>query len=163
LDLLCTAAVVVLVTNLIYCSGGGGKSPSEKKIVRRKKCFAKTPHKGVIRAGNQLVKEDPTASCGCPHAVACPQTALSRRKGHLKKKKKESRSVVFWVNCFFVPCFLFLFFWRPLGGKEGGPAPEKLEGPPVGGGAPPRSFSIFKHKKKGKAPSPKNNEQGAPF
>jgi hypothetical protein len=32
-----------------------------------------------------------------------------------KKKKKESRSVVFW-DCFFVPCFLFLFFWRPLAG-----------------------------------------------
>jgi hypothetical protein len=59
-----------------------------KKMSAEKKCFAKTPHKGVIRAGNQLVKEDPTASCGCPHAVACPQTAHSRRKGHLKKKGK---------------------------------------------------------------------------
>jgi hypothetical protein len=30
-----------------------------------------------------------------------------------KKKEKESRSVVFWVNWFFVPCF-FVFFGGPL-------------------------------------------------
>jgi hypothetical protein len=41
--------------------------------------------------------------------------AHSRRKGRLKKKEEESRSVVFW-DCFFVPCFFGFFF---SGGPSG--------------------------------------------
>jgi hypothetical protein len=74
--------------------------------------FAKTPHKGVIR-GNQLVKEDPTASCGCPDAVACPQTAHSRRKGHLKKKKRgKGKSVGCFLGLSFCSLCFCSFFWE---------------------------------------------------
>jgi hypothetical protein len=55
------------------------------------------------------VKEDPTASCGCPHAVACPQTAHSRRKGHLKEKKK-GKSVGCFLGLFFCSLFFGVFF-----------------------------------------------------
>jgi hypothetical protein len=45
-----------------------------------------------------------------------------------KRKKKESRSVVFW-DCFFVPCFLFLFFGGPLSESEiSSPLPDALGG-----------------------------------
>jgi hypothetical protein len=57
-------------------------------------------YQGVTR-GNQLVKEGPAASCGCPYAVACPQPTQG---APLKKKYPVGR---------FLPgFFLALFFFR---------------------------------------------------
>jgi hypothetical protein len=73
----------------------------EKQTTAAKKSFAMTPYKGAIR-GNQLVKEGPTSSCGCP----CMRWHVhSRRKGRLKK----NRSLFAWI--LFAPCFLFISFF----------------------------------------------------
>jgi hypothetical protein len=108
LDLLCTAVAVELVANLIYFPEE--KKPLEKIHKKHPKKIAKTAYKGVTR-GNYLAKEDPAASCGCPHAVACPQpTRIALKRGTLKKKKKGKvgRSLF----GFFLWSF---FFWgRPL-------------------------------------------------
>jgi hypothetical protein len=62
LDLLCTAVVVVLVTNLIYFSEKIKKSVG-KKNGRTKSCFAMTPYKGIIREKN--------VACGTLYVVGC--------------------------------------------------------------------------------------------
>jgi hypothetical protein len=97
LDLLCTAEVVVLATNLIKLSGrkkeeravAGGKKGCQKMV-------AKTPHKGAIR-GNQLVSKGGPHSqlrvitcSGMSTANAHPQR-LARKTN--EKRKKGSRSV----------------------------------------------------------------------
>jgi hypothetical protein len=62
------------------------------------------PYKGAIRDQRELsrTKEGPTASCGCPHAVACPHPT----KGAPYKKKGKP------VGRFFHGLFLDPFFFR---------------------------------------------------
>ena len=82
----------------------------KSKNVRKKKCFVKNHIKGSSEGPSS--KGRPQSQLRVPTCGGMSTDGPQPTQGHLKKKK--SRSVVFW-DCFFVPCFLFLFFWRPLG------------------------------------------------
>jgi hypothetical protein len=85
---------------------GGNKKSVEK--IAAKKMFRKDTIYHIKGSSEGTVKEDPTASCGCPHAVAYPQPM----QGHPKKNQTKGKSVgCFWPGfCFFVgPCFFVLF------------------------------------------------------
>jgi hypothetical protein len=87
------------------------KNPQKKMF--RKDTTSRGHQRELARKGRHRSQLRVPTCGGMSMSTDGPQPTQGAPKKKKKKRKVGRLFFGFW-DCFFVPCFLFLFFWRPL-------------------------------------------------